>query len=226
MFKSNQNSDSTPENKNWYKDRYETVLTHRNFLAVIALSSLVLAMIAGLGILSLVPSKTVIPFLIQVDDKTGATQILDPTSQDEISADESLRKYFAVKFIKARESYDSNDIDLNANIVRLLAAPTIYSQYWRSVADTRNRESLYVTLGAGKMRQVNIKAVQFLDENRAHIRLSIVEQNKDGGQRSEKHYVALVTFEFANLELKINDMLVNPLGFRVTAYKIDEDTAL
>lgn len=212
------------ETKNWYKDRYEAVVTQRNFLGVIALASLILALCSGIIILFLVPSKTVMPFLIQVDDKSGVTQIVNPASQKEISADESLRRYFVVKFLRSLLSYDSNDIDVNSNNVRLLANRVIYTQYWKNVISSRNKESLYTRLGTNKLRQVNIKSVQFLDANRAQARLSVIERSKANPDNyTETHHIVLVTFAFENLKLTLDDMIINPLGFQVKEYKMDED---
>lgn len=220
---------ATPsESKNWYRDRYEAVLTQRNFLGIVALCSLMLALVATGIILLLVPAKTVMPFLIQVDDKSGFTQVVDPSSQAQISADDSLRKYFVVKFLKAREGYDSSDIEVNNNTVRLLAVRDIYRQYWTEAISVQNKNSSYVRLANENVRTVKIKAVQFLGSSRASVRLSIEERPKldSPGTGIQKHYIALISFEFANLNLTLDDLLVNPLGFRVTEYKLEEDSYL
>ncbi|MBM3617252.1 MAG: hypothetical protein FJX23_01755 [Alphaproteobacteria bacterium] len=225
-------SDNTPkesstQSKNWYKDRYEAVITQRNFLGVIALSSLLLALAAGFIILLILPTKTVMPFLIQVDEKSGYTSIIDQSSRDRISADESLRRYFVVKFLKARESYDSVDLDVNSNTVRLLSDRAIYRAYWEQVINTSNKDSLYVKLGAIGTRQVDIKSVQFLDANRAQVRLTINESKKNTvGAAEQKHYIALISFRFSNLNLTLDDMAVNPLSFQVIEYRLDQDSYL
>lgn len=219
--------ESTSQTKNWYKDRYEAVITQRNFLGVIALSSLLLALAAGFIILLILPTKTVMPFLIQVDEKSGYTSIIDQSSRDRISADESLRRYFIVKFLKARESYDSLDLDVNSNTVRLLSDRSIYRAYWEEVINTNNKSSLYVQLGATGVRQVEIKSVQFLDANRAQIRLTVSEGKKNAvGGMTQKHYIALVSFRFSNLNLTLDDMAVNPLSFQVIEYRLDQDSFL
>lgn len=221
----------TPESggqtKNWYKDRYESVLTQRNFLGVIALSSLILALVSATVVWVLVQSKTVIPFLIQVDDKTGVTQVVNAETQQQITADEALRKYFVVKFIQAREGYDAADIDINSNVVRLLAKREIFNEFRLQVINPQNKKSLYVTLGAQYIRQVKIKSVQFLDANRAQVRFSVLQRRKyDAQVQEEKHYVALMTFEFKNFDLTMDERMINPLSFQVQEYKIDDESFL
>lgn len=213
--------------KNWYRDRYEAVITQRNFLGVIAISSLFLALIAGFIILYMLPQKTVMPFLIQVDDKSGFTQIIEQNSLETISADESLRRYFVIKFLNARESYDASMLDRASNEVRLLSERTIFRRYWNEVINPQNKESLYITLGATGLRQVEIKSVQFFGADRAQVRLSLATSDKQS-QRPPKveHFIALVTFQFTNLNLKVDEMAINPLGFQVLEYRLDRDAYL
>ncbi|MCH2546410.1 MAG: VirB8/TrbF family protein [Alphaproteobacteria bacterium] len=219
--------DSGSQTKNWYRDRYEAVITQRNFLGVIAISSLFLALIAGFIILYMLPQKTVMPFLIQVDEKSGYTTIIEQDSLESISADESLRRYFVIKFIAARESYDATDLKESSDIVRLLAERSIFRRYWNENINPSNKESLYSSLGADWVRQVEIKSVQFLDANRAQIRLSTITQNKKSSKEPIiEHYIALIKFQFTNLELKFNEMAVNPLGFQVLEYRLDKDSFL
>lgn len=215
------------QSKNWYRDRYEAVVTQRNFLGVIAISSLLLALLAGAIILMMLPQKTVMPFLIQVDEKSGFTQIIEQNSLDTISADESLRRYFVIKFLNAREGYDASMLEETSNTVRLLSERNIFRRYWNEVINPQNRESLYVQLGATGLRQVEIKAVQFLDAGRAQVRLSIITSDKQKQQKPKvEHFIALVTFEFLNLNLKVDEMAVNPLGFQVQEYRLDRDAFL
>ena len=227
MAKQDKTKSEVNQTRNWYRDRYETVVTQRNFLGTIALVSLTLALVSGLVILMLIPSKTVMPFLIQVDEKTGYTTFVDPKSKDNLTADEALRKYFVVKFVQAREGYDSVDIDQNSNVMRLLADQPIYRKYWADIINPSNKQSLYNTMGTQRLRQVEIKSVQFIDANRAQVRMKLTDITK-ASNSSEKpeHYVAYVKFSFQNIDLTLEDMLVNPLGFRVLEYRIDEDSAL
>lgn len=224
MSKTDKNA-NTPSQRNWYKDRYESVITQRNFLGIITLASLILALIAGLIILYMIPQKSVMPFLIQVDDKTGFTQIIEQSSLKKISADESLRRYFVIKFLLAREGYDQANLGEMSNEVRLLSERSIYRKYINEVVNPQNKESLYVVLGELGFRQVEIKSVQFLDATRAQVRLSITTGSKNINRSpSTAHYIALVTFDFLpDLKLKVEDMAVNPLGFQVIEYRLDKD---
>lgn len=227
MASTKQTQETGNQSKNWYRDRYEAVITQRNFLGVIAVSSLLLALIAGFIILYMLPQKTVMPFLIQVDEKSGYTTIIEQNSLESISADESLRRYFVIKFITAREGYDALDLRENSDVVRLLAEKGIYRRYWNEVINPQNKQSLYVTLGSDYVRQVDIKSVQFLDAERAQVRLSVTTTSKQTSREPQvEHYIALMKFQFVQLDLKFSEMAVNPLGFQVQEYRLDKDSFL
>lgn len=212
--------------KNWYRDRYEAVITQRNFLGIVAIASLLLALVSGCIILYMLPQKTVLPFLIQVDEKSGYTSVIEQNSLKKVSADESLRRYFVVKYVTARESYDSADLSENMDIVRLLSLRELFVGYWREVVNAQNKESLYATLGAERRRQVTIKSVVFLDADRAQVRLSTTTSSKTTSHPPEvSHYIALVKFEFTSLDLTPAEMAINPIGFRVTEYRLDKDSS-
>lgn len=226
MQSGKKNATEKGQSRNWYKDRYETVITQRNVLVTVAVVSLAAALVSVIVILLLVPSKTVMPFLIQVDEKTGVTQAIDMNTLKTITADEALRKYFVVKFLRARESYDATDLDVNIDTVRLLSARPIYREYWKEVVDPNNKDSMYVRLASTAIRKVDIKSVQFLDANRAQVRFSTIRKSKSSDRETEEqHYIALVKFQFMNLDLDMEEMMVNPLGFTVEEYKVDEDIA-
>ncbi len=216
------------DGKNWYRDRYESVVTQRNFFAVIALTSLGIALLAGMIILFLAPVKTVAPFLIQVDEKSGLTQVIDVASQKEITADEAMRKYFVAKFVQARESYDTNDNRRHSNIIRLFAVRDLYRGYWEQVISRNNKASLFFKLGDRKVRRVRINSIQFLDGSLAQVRFSTTDSTRSAALRGEQkkadaNFIALVGFNFTKLDLTPDEMRVNPLGFRVTSYRVDDE---
>ena len=73
MFKRSQ-KETSESSKHWYQDKYQHVLTQRNVLALIAMLALSTSIVAVFGILRLAPLKSVEPYLLQIDEKTGITQ--------------------------------------------------------------------------------------------------------------------------------------------------------
>src|SRR5476649_1588513 len=96
--------------KNWYKDRYQYVLVQRKLLTVVTVMSLVCTLATVIVISQLTPLKTIEPFVIQVDQRSGITQTVDPMTVKELTANEAVNNYFIVMYIRAREAYSMTDI--------------------------------------------------------------------------------------------------------------------
>ena len=72
MFKKKKLEEKNPNHKiNWYEDKYQSVLVWRNWLFLITILSLIgITAVCGALYFTL-PLKSVSPFIIQVDEKSG-----------------------------------------------------------------------------------------------------------------------------------------------------------
>ncbi len=206
--------------RNWYQDRYQRVLVQRNILALVTLVALVVVLLSTISVARLTPLKSVQPFLIQVDEKTGMTQVVNPLKAKEMTANEALKQHFVTSYIRARETYDAASFAYNFDMVRVMSTPQIFGQY-RRIYDPNNKESLVSQYGSEYKRFADFKAITFLDENTAQVRITAVDENR--GQRVTKNYIVLLSFDFIKLELTLRDRYLNPLGFQVNNYRLDEE---
>lgn len=209
------------EVKNWYADRYQRVLVQRNILALVTLVALIVVLFSTFTISGLTPLKSVQPFLIQVDERSGMTQVVNPLSSNELLASEALKQYFVVQYIRARESFDANLYQYNFEIVRLMSKPDIFRTY-AQVFDPTNENSPIFKYGRDYKRLVDFKTVTFLNENLAQARIVVTEEVPRRAAVTTT-YVISVNFEFVALELPLKDRYINPLGFQVINYRIDEE---
>ena len=216
------------DNKNWYKDRYQRVLVERRILIVITLAALACAFMTVLGIWQMTPLKSVEPFVIQVDQKSGITQTVDPLTARELTANEAINNFFLVQYIRAREAYNVNDLTRNYNIVRVMSEPNkVYRQFVHQ-AEPNNPASNAARLGGTGTRMVRLKSVSYLNPQTPNTQLVQVRMLIDeaGGTvgYSQQNKIALITFEYAKLKLTTEERYLNPLGFRILDYRVDEDT--
>ncbi|MCE2991800.1 MAG: type IV secretion system protein, partial [Candidatus Jidaibacter sp.] len=65
-----------------------------------------------------------------------------------------------------------------------------------------------------------LKSLIMQNSNTAQVRIRL---NVDGAQRGSMDKIILLTFEYNNLELPDDKRLINPLGFTVTSYRIDDE---
>ncbi len=227
---SKQTSDKLkPEKKNWYADRYQFVVVQRNLLAVITVFSLLSALIAAFSISQLAPLKSVEPFVIQIDQKSGITQVVNPITATEFSGNEAVNEYFIVQFIRARESVGIADNE-NFNTVRVMSDPdTVYRDFLTDI-NPNNPDGIRARV-AGGLRSVRIGQIVFSEERteldgtkvrRYQVRM-IVTERVPNQRPVEINKVATLETKFIALNLSIQDRYLNPIGFRVISYRTDED---
>lgn len=218
LGKAKQNNKDT---KNWYSDRYQAVRVQRDLLALISLGAVLFSFVAIAMMYLSIPLVTVDPFVIQVDKKTGITQAVDPATIGEVTAQEAVNQYFVVNYIRARESFGA-DLAYNYNIVRLMSEPSrVFSEYHWWV-NPNNAEGVVGKVGARGTRTIDVKSVILIDEGQAQARATVQERNEQGGVDLLQKVIYL-EYEYANLELSIKDRMLNPLGFLVTNYRIENE---
>lgn len=209
------------ENKNWYKDRYQHLLVQRRLLTVITLLSLVCTLVTVIVIARLTPLKSVDPFIIQVDQKSGITQTVDPLTVKELTANEAVNNFFLVQYIRSRETYSVTDLGRNYNIVRVMSDPSkVYAEFVAQ-ADPNNPRSNAARLGSSGLRTVKFKSITYINPQLVQARMLIEE--KTDNSYTQYHKIALLNFEYVKLSLSNEERYINPLGFRVTDYRLDED---
>lgn len=224
MFK--KKDDKAPDAQNWYKDRDQWIRVQRNALFVISLLCAVVTAILSISMNSLIPLKSVEPFVIQIDQKTGVTQMVDPITAEEMTGNEALVRYFLAKYIRARESYYPNGWENsynrdNYNTVSWLTQPGQAYDDYRKIIEPTNTKSWFNSLGTQGSRSIKFRSIQINDSQKATARVLIEE--KIGGNTKELYQIINVEFGFAKLELSVEQRYTNPLGFVVKTYRIDEE---
>jgi type IV secretion system protein VirB8 len=220
------------ETRNWYNDRYQFVLVQRNILAILTAISLLCSVAASFSISQLAPLKSVEPFVIQVDQKTGVTQVVNPLKVRELTGQESINNYFLVQYIRARESFlgtpDRNYF--NYNLVRVLSGNDVFDQYQKDII-LSNPDSPGARLGARGARDVQIGSIKLLDkrdlpggeESRRYlVKVRITEKASNAGGKILQQLI-LIEFKYTELDLTVEDRYLNPIGFRVLGYRVDND---
>jgi type IV secretion system protein VirB8 len=210
------------ESKNWYKDRYQYVLVQRKLLALVTVLSLVCTLAAVTVIAWLTPLKSIEPFVIQVDPKSGITQTVDPLTAKELTTNEAVNNFFIVQYIRSRETYSVYDLAKNYDTVRVMSDNKKVYPDFVAQADPNNPTSNAARLGSTGIRTVKFKSITYLDKQLVQARL-LIEEKTDRGDYTQQHKIALIAFEYVKMSLTADERYINPLGFRVTNYRTDED---
>ncbi|GAB4171124.1 MAG: virB8 family protein [Rickettsiaceae bacterium] len=207
--------------RNWYEERYDTIIVQRNLLFLLLLILLCLSIVAIGAVAYVINAKRFDPFVIQIDDTTGMAKVVNPVSSSVLSGNEALAQYFIKKYVTARETYNPVDFNTEAQkVVRLLSSNSIY---WDYRGYLRNEEvNPSIKYGQKNTTFLLVKSWSKLADNKYIMRFSI---NETAGARKVFNKIAVVEFQYVPMELTESDKDVNPIGFQVTGYRVDDDSS-
>ena len=137
---------------------------------------------------------------------------------------ESLRKYFLGRYLIARETYDSTDLRDNYHAVDLMSGGN-ESRLFRQWADPSNPASPIHVYGVSARRTIRIKSIAFLNTDQAQIRFTATEEHTSAPPKMSD-WIATMAYRFGFAPAEDAARLVNPLGFSVTHYRIDQEVIL
>lgn len=209
-----------PAPKNWYSDRYISLVVQRNLLFALAIMSSVGVLIGLVIIKAIYEQRSIDPYLIEVEQQSNIITTVDQESKAEYTARESIKEYFIVNYIKARESYDSANYDANVDLMRIFSSKQEYEAF-ASGADNARLDAK--NLGYGAVTVMKLHSIAYLTPNRAKIRF--VRESRIPGSKnaSSRSFSLIFGFAFLDLRLSMEDLHINPLGFQVNSYIMQEE---
>ncbi|MBL6785021.1 MAG: type IV secretion system protein [Rickettsiales bacterium] len=215
---------------NWYLDRYSIAVYQRNFLMIFLMAT-VCVMFMGVVYINLISQKkTVDPFVVEIEEKSGIPTVVDQKTKTEYTAQEAINNFFIYKYVRARENYDFRDYIYDYfTVVRVLSSGAIFKQFY-SENNKRNEQSRVNIFGRKTSIKAKIKSVIDIttkaDRAKAtrskQVRL-LLQHVKNNRVVLEEHKVIIMKYKFVNLNLEFEERLVNPLGFQVNFYKINDE---
>ena len=221
------NTGEKSASKNWYADRYQSVLVQRNLLSIFSLLALLFSFVAIFMVYKNIPIVTVEPFVIQVEPKSGITEIVDPRTLKELSGDESLNNFFVVRYVRAYETVDAA-LNYNYETVRVMSEPTsVFRNYAWSV-NPSNADSPLATPGA--QQTVEIISITRLDDKPSCIGETCISQvriernlSAPGRQPTSTPLIIYMEYTYQKLALTAEERFLNPLGFQVLRYRVEKE---
>ncbi len=203
---------------------------------LVAWSAILMSLILAGGYFLFLPLKEKVPYLVMADPYTGTASVarLSGNFQDrDVTSEEAINKSNVAQFVLARESYDSGLIgERNWRTTLSMAGPAVSPAYMALYSESnperpphlygasrsvRARILSIVLVGGGQGRRPTSATVRF--------QRSVYDKGRGQPQPLDSK---IATMEFTyNPDLRLNeeDRLLNPLGFRVNNYRVDDDFA-
>jgi type IV secretion system protein VirB8 len=163
------------------------------------------------AVAALTPLKTTEPFVIRVDEATGAVDVVRGLGQGDGPAtyDEAISKFFLAQYVRAREGYLDAAAEDSFRLVSVLSGG----------AEQRRWADLY--RGSNPEAIVNIRAIGFINDGVANVRFHRTVRRAQ--QVVESDWIATIAFTYTRAPMSEADRLRNPLGFQVTSYRADPE---
>ncbi|WP_196793139.1 virB8 family protein [Bartonella vinsonii] len=174
----------------------------------------------ALAVAALTPLKTVEPFVIRVDNSTGIVDTVSALKDSPNNYDEAITRYFAAKYVRAREGFQASEAENNFSLVSLLSSPAEQNRFatWYAGNNPESPQNIYQNM----IVTVTIKSISFLSKDLIQVRYykTLRELN---GKENISHWVSILNFSYINAQISTTDRLINPLGFQVSEYRTDPE---
>ncbi|MDR0288820.1 MAG: type IV secretion system protein [Rickettsiales bacterium] len=221
LFKQ-KNNESLDKDISWSSSRYSTVVAQRNTLLLFTLILLVAISVSILAIFKISTSSTIEPFVIEIEKKSGIVQLVDPVTVKQYSADKVLNNHFIAEYIKAREVFDKYNYNYNYYTkVRLFSSSNVYNEF-RNYISSQNMDDLFNLYSGFVKNEFKIRSIQKLYDDTFQVRFTVEFTRKDGSS-VRKNKIVIMSYKYASLEMNDQQRYVNPLGFQVTSYRVDDE---
>lgn len=217
--KANSSGDALDVTRNWFTDRYESLQVQRSILLLVMLSLSAVIFILSASVTYIKNTRTIEPFVIEIEQKTGVPTVVDPIDVKIYSSEEVIKRYFIWEFVKLREEFMPAYLDTAQKKLNVMSAADVYGQYKSLI---RTPDGPIQKAGKNGSITIQLKSMVLINEKAVQVRF---KENAifNNGENSMSDKIAYLEFEFVNLELPLEQRYLNPLGFRVTKYRLEDE---
>lgn len=201
----------------------------------VALGAVGVTLVLATALFVLVPLKEKVPYLIMADAGSGRsalTRLSGDFATQSFSTSEAIARANIAAFIRARESYELSAVgERDWSTVFAMASEEVNAGY-RALHAASNPKAPHKVHGRARSLRVRILSLQLPDGAGEGARLATVrfqrslQNNSTGEVTVLDNKIATLEYTFRNnLDMSEEARLINPLGFVVTAYRVDSDYA-
>ena len=202
------------------QDRLLTAYRSTRTAWSVAAVSAVLAVCGVVAVAALAPLKSVEPFVIRVDNATGIVDVVSALTSEAGRYDEAVTKFFAARYVRAREGYVASEAEDNFKTASLLSTQPEQARF-AAIYRGGNPESPQNIYGRSATARITVKAISLI--NKSVVSVRYLRAVTKGEEVRTTHWVATLTFAYVNAPMSTTDRLVNPLGFVVSEYRADPE---
>jgi len=180
--------------------------------------SLVVALIA---LAMLTPLRRTVPYVVKQDAQTGNLEVLQAFDNRVVGSQELLNKYWARRYVTAREQYNWWLVGADYDAVVALTDPAIFKEYADQFLGERGLDKVFGDFTERRIRILSI-APSPTSAQQMVVRFERTTVSKGAVVEAPTVFVANMTFRYnPNTYASEQELIRNPMGFQVFSYRRD-----
>lgn len=186
----------------------------------------VLLLLVSATLVIVAMKKEAYPFVITLDKSNGQTEVIDITDPGNVPVNDMMDKYWLNNYVLSRETYDYRTVENDFIKTREMSLPEVFNPYADQFGNGKN--SLETLLGDKKRILVDVISVVPNGNGIATVRFAkkLVDTNT-GAEEAKNYWTATIGYDyFPSFKVEEKRRLINPLGFKVTSYRVDPELNL
>jgi type IV secretion system protein VirB8 len=207
----------------WVEETVESERRSGRWAWTIACILILICAAQAATIALMLPLKEVVPYTILVDKQTGYIETARGLDVGTLAEDQAVVESMIAQYVLARETFDPADFAERYDRITLWSLGTArddyVAQYQKGAPD-----SVLAVIRPGTTIRVKVKKIDLLTKETAQVRFE-TEHRDTGVDPVRSDWQAIVSYRFTGAPMRMEDRLLNPLGFQVTGYRRDSETA-
>lgn len=212
--------------QDWEADRMARIERSEKRAWLMVFVMCLVTAILVVALVTLLPLKKVVPFVYSIDRQTGELTLMDAAGQRQIQANQDLLdKHWAEKYVIAHESYDWKLLQTDFDDTVSFSSPRVAQAF---AGRFQGAQAVNKVWGPNTERRVTVTSIQLAPDSvskKAVVRYTIQQRDvQSGTMQPLEHYIATIAYEYhPNRTGKEQDLIRNPLGYTVTAFRADPE---
>lgn len=202
----------------WAEETVRELQNSRRFAWIVALMLIIACGAQAAVIAIMLPLKQIVPYTILVDKTTGYLEMVRGVKLGDLPQDQAVVQSLLAQYVMARETVDAADLTERYKRVALWSDGAARADY---IAAFRPGASA-MTDPTNKI-SVTVKTVEIVSKSLATVRFATVQHAANGAETTAD-WQATLGFRFSGAPMRMEDRLINPLGFQAVSYRRDAET--
>jgi type IV secretion system protein VirB8 len=206
---------------NWETERVADLKKSKKTAWAVAGLLGVVALASVIALALLTPLRRTVPYLIKQDAQTGNVEVLQSFDNRVIGNQEVLNKYWARRYVLAREQYNWYLVAADYDTVAATTDPVIFKEYGDQFLGEKGLDKVFGDFTERKIKILSI-APSPTNASQMVVRFERTTISKGVVVEAPTVFVANMTFRYnPNAYASEAELIRNPMGYQVFSYRRD-----